>query len=87
MSLDSVRKFIQDKDICWCGDALMLWIEPKDLKKFAKLLSNTYFDEHFVKVSLRMDGNVAINLVEHLQRFGINPNDVLKNNRGELVNG
>lgn len=87
MSLDSIRKFIQDKDICWCGDALMLWLEPKYLKKFTNLLGDKYFTEHFVEVSLRANGNVAINLVEHLQRFGINPNDVLKNNKGELVNG
>lgn len=71
-------KFVQDKEIDWRGDKLILWIYPSDLAEFTQLCGYTTFDDGGPEVQLQMHGVVALDLVEICEHHGIEPENILK---------
>ena len=70
-------KFVQDKEIDWRGDLLILWIHPSDLKEFADLLGYNYLSEDGLNVNLRDGGTVAVELNDVCEAFDIEPENIL----------
>lgn len=71
-------KFVQDKEICWHGDKLILWLSGHELSTFADLLGDDYLCEGDCKVTLLSGGNVGIELRQILEDFDIDPENILK---------
>lgn len=72
-----IYKFIQDKEIDWRGDKLYLWIEPSDLTEFANLIGYDYLAEGGISVTMITEGTIVVELAEHLEWYGIDPERIL----------
>ncbi len=77
MSELELYKFVQNKEIGWRGDKLILWAEPYDLKEFAGMLGCNYLCEGGVEVVLLSDGTIAIELNDICENFDIEPTNIL----------
>lgn len=55
-------KFVQDKEIDWRGDSLMLWIDSGDIDEFAELVGDGMFDDGGLVVHMTHGGTICIDL-------------------------
>lgn len=70
-------KFVQEKEIDWRGDKLLLWITPHYLSEFAELVGDDYLCEGGEQVFLLPDGVIAIELNDICECFEIEPTNIL----------
>ena len=71
-----VYKFVQDKEIDWRGDKLILWLSGRELSEFADLLGDNYLGDGGCEVTLLSGGNVAVELQHILEDFDIAPKNI-----------
>jgi hypothetical protein len=64
-------RFVQGKELDWCGNELIIWIEPTELKEFTDLISDDYFCEGSIEVTLLSRGVVALDLNDICDCFDI----------------
>ena len=78
MSELELYKFVQDKEIEWRGESLILWLSPYEITDFAELLGVNYLSDGGVEVSLLSHGVIALDLVGICNDFGIEPTNIRK---------
>ncbi len=71
-------KFVQDKEMDWRGDSLVLWLYPSEIDEFTELTGNNIFDDGGLEVHLQSNGSIAIELEEVCIFHGIDPEHILK---------
>lgn len=71
-------KFVQDKEIAWRGDSLILWLYPSEIVGFTELLGGNYLAEGGIEVRLKESGIIALDIVDICNDFGIEPACILK---------
>lgn len=70
-------KFCIQQELDWRNEKLIMWIEPEDLKEFAKLLGDNYLCEEGLNINLRNGGTIAIELNDICEDFDIEPEDII----------
>jgi len=70
-------KFTQDKEICWAGEKLILWIDFYDLKEFTQMIGYDYLSEGGIEINL-LHNCVALELNDLCEYFDIEPENILK---------
>lgn len=70
-------KFVQDKEIHWRGDKLLLWIPFYDLSDFTSLVGVNYFSEGGEPVYLQSE-TVCIELNDLCECMDIKPENILE---------
>lgn len=70
-------KFVQDKEIDWRGNKLILWIPFYDLQEFTNLIGYDYLSEGGEEVSLQHNC-IALELNDICDNFDIEAENILK---------
>lgn len=78
MSELDLYKFVQDKEMDWRGDTLVLWLYPSDLQEFANLIGDNVLSEGGLEVRLLTGGMVGIEMNEVCEWFDIEPERIMK---------
>lgn len=78
MSELDLYKFVQDKEMDWRGEKLIMWLYYYDLKDFAELIGDDALSEGGLEVSLLQAGMIGVELNEVCEWFDIEPERILK---------
>lgn len=70
-------KFIQNKEIDWRDDKLILWVDFYDLKEFTLMIGYDYLSEGGIYIRL-LESCIAIELNDLCESFDIEPENILK---------
>lgn len=71
-------KFVQDKEIGWRGDKLILWIDHYSLPEFADLLGDNLLCDGGLEVTLLSGGTIALDIVDLCENHDIDPENILR---------
>lgn len=69
-------KFVQDKEIDWRGDSLILWIEPSEVQEFADVIDRCNADDGGLDCKIQQDGTVCIDLIDLCEEYDIEPENI-----------
>lgn len=71
-------KFLEEKEYCWRGRELVVWLFLFDLENFTKMVGVGYFLEDGDGLSVNLQGDrVAFDLVPICEYYGIEPENIL----------
>jgi len=77
MTESELYKFVQDKEIDWRGDTLMLWLNGYDLKEFSEMEGDIIVEDGGYEVHLVHDGTICIELNDICEIHEIEPENIL----------
>ncbi|CEI81273.1 hypothetical protein BN997_01091 [Oceanobacillus oncorhynchi] len=78
MSELELYKFVQDKEIDWRGETLMLWLDGDDLEAFSELEGDVIVDDGGYEVTLLQGGMICIELNDVCEIHEIEPTNILE---------
>lgn len=70
-------KFLENKDMRWNGDELVVWINFWDLVEFTEMIGYDYFSDGGIEVKLQHQC-VAFDIVPICEYFEIEPTDMFE---------
>lgn len=70
-------KFVQNKELDWRGDKLILWVDHSDLEEFTELIGYGALSEGGLEVTLLHGGTIGVELNELCEWFDIEPERIL----------
>jgi len=73
-----IYKFVQDKEINWHEDKLMLWLEGAELREFSDIEGDNIVEDGGYEVTLVHGGSICIELNDICELHEIDPENILQ---------
>lgn len=76
-------KFVQDKEVSWQGNSLILWINPSEVEDFAELIDRCSADDGGYDCKVQHDGTIVMELDMLCDEYDIDPENILPKEESE----